>query len=97
MAAPFDPKDTLHIVLAELSKRGGQTYVDRADWLIAREAARLPETAKKPGKGNRPAVRRWLRNPTASSLDAAMRPRPERPKPDRQRKKKKLIPYAGKP
>jgi len=93
MASPPHPHDTLNIIRAELSKRGGGSHGARARWLIEQEKARLPETAKKPDKRNLPAVKRWVRDPTASNLAVALSPG-LRPKP---KKKRKPMPYPGKP
>lgn len=82
---------TMDIVRFELSKRGGKTVQQRALWLIEQERRRALDPRSAPSTANLPAVERWLRDPTASSYQAAMRPRKLRSV-----QATNLVPFAGK-
>ncbi|WP_421445234.1 hypothetical protein [Agrobacterium tumefaciens] len=74
---------TLDIIRIRMSKLGGTTFRERAKWLIKQEENRKSLGAKRvpTEKDNLAAVERWLRDPSASSYQAAMWPRRKRKKP----------------
>ncbi|MGO4314454.1 hypothetical protein [Agrobacterium sp. MCAB5] len=75
---------TLDIVRIQTSKRWGNSFQQRALWLIENERKNAAPGAFMPTIDNLPAVERWLRDPAASSYKSAMSKRPLRPKPRKQ-------------
>ena len=89
------------IVMSILAKRGGNTIRKQAMYLLRSVLLeKMPNVDAKQitdemvrQDGRLPALERWLRDPTASSYLKAISPRVFR---KRIRKKKYLIPFAGK-
>lgn len=80
MARKSDGNETRDVISFRLSKRGGESFGARALWILDRFEKERRDSPNKPNADNLKAIKRWLRDPKASSLEAALRPRKARTK-----------------
>lgn len=78
MARKSDGNETRDVISLRLSKRGGESFGARAIWILNCFEKERRSAPNKPNADNLEAIKRWLRDPKASSLEAALRPRKAR-------------------